>query len=59
LNTKDSEPAFDVSFSSFHPGGCLMSRCDGSVGFISESINMKTWRALGSRNGGEVVKPAD
>ena len=28
---------------------------DGSVRFISESIDIQTYRALGSRQGGEVV----
>ena len=28
---------------------------DGSVKFIKDSINLQTWRALGTRNGGEVI----
>ena len=28
---------------------------DGSVKFIKDSINLQTWRALGTRAGGEVV----
>jgi hypothetical protein len=32
-----------------------MSLCDGSTQFISESIDINVWRALGSRDGGEVV----
>jgi hypothetical protein len=28
---------------------------DGSVKFVSENITMPTYRALGSRNGGETV----
>ncbi|MCR9293662.1 MAG: DUF1559 domain-containing protein [bacterium] len=38
---------------SYHPGGVNFSRCDGSVSFVSQSIDVATWRALGSRNGGE------
>jgi prepilin-type N-terminal cleavage/methylation domain-containing protein/prepilin-type processing-associated H-X9-DG protein len=40
---------------SYHPGGVNMAACDGSVRFIKDSINLATWRALGSRNGGEVI----
>ena len=40
---------------SYHPGGVLAAHADGSVHFYSESIDLETWLALGSRNGGEVV----
>jgi prepilin-type N-terminal cleavage/methylation domain-containing protein/prepilin-type processing-associated H-X9-DG protein len=43
------------SFRSTHPGGCNFLFCDGSVKFIKQSINMATYRALGSRKGGEVI----
>ena len=43
------------SFRSSHPGGCNFLLCDGSVKFIKQSINMATYKALGSRNGGEVI----
>jgi hypothetical protein len=29
--------------------------CDGHVGFAGDSIDLPTWQALGSRNGGEYV----
>jgi hypothetical protein len=29
--------------------------CDGSVRFISNSIDLVTWQALASANGGEVI----
>lgn len=44
-----------VTSRSYHPGivnACLM---DGSVRSISETIDLTTWRALGTRGAGEVV----
>jgi len=40
---------------SYHPGGVNVTLCDGSVRFVKDSINLQIWRAVGSRNGGEVV----
>ncbi|APW64086.1 DUF1559 domain-containing protein [Paludisphaera borealis] len=40
---------------SYHPGGANTAFCDGSVHFIKDSINPRTWFALGTRAGGEVV----
>jgi prepilin-type N-terminal cleavage/methylation domain-containing protein/prepilin-type processing-associated H-X9-DG protein len=40
---------------SYHPGGVNAVFMDGSVKFISNSIDQATWRALGTRNGGEPV----
>ncbi len=37
-----------------HPGGVNFLLCDGSVRFVGETIDIGTWHALGSRNGGEV-----
>jgi prepilin-type processing-associated H-X9-DG protein len=37
-----------------HTNGVNLALCDGSVRFISNSIPLSTWRAMGSRNGGEV-----
>jgi prepilin-type N-terminal cleavage/methylation domain-containing protein/prepilin-type processing-associated H-X9-DG protein len=41
--------------SSKHPGGVNFLAGDGSVKFIKDSINLQVWRALGTRNGGEVI----
>ncbi len=41
--------------SSRHPGGVNALMGDGTVRFIKDSVNITTWRALGTRNGGEVI----
>jgi prepilin-type processing-associated H-X9-DG protein len=41
--------------SSFHPGGVNVLFCDASVRYVNEAIDLNTWRALGTRSGGEVV----
>jgi prepilin-type N-terminal cleavage/methylation domain-containing protein/prepilin-type processing-associated H-X9-DG protein len=41
--------------SSRHPGGVNTCFADGSVKFIKDAISVQTWRALGTRAGGEVV----
>ena len=40
---------------SYHPGGVNVCYADGSVHFIKSTINMVTWRALGTRAGGEII----
>ena len=42
-------------FRSFHPGGAQFTMADGAVRFISESINMITFSALGTKAGNEVA----
>lgn len=41
--------------SSRHTGGVHLLMADGSVRFVSENINLATWRALGTRAGKEVL----
>ncbi|MGD9853520.1 MAG: DUF1559 domain-containing protein [Planctomycetaceae bacterium] len=52
---KQGDPAHLLHFWSNHPGGAHFLMGDGSVHFLSYSINHPTFLALGSRNGGEVV----
>lgn len=42
-----------------HPGGVQVTLCDGSVRFVASTIDILTWRALGSRDGGESVGLSD
>ncbi len=48
-----------VTSRSHHSGGVQVGKVDGSVRFVSDSIDLITWRALGSRGGGEVVQLPD
>lgn len=51
-------PAFavyELSFGSRHTGGANFGISDGSVKFLSQSMDLKTYSALGSRMGGEVA----
>lgn len=38
---------------SMHTGGVHLLLCDGSVRFVSSSVDLNTWRGLGTREGGE------
>ncbi|WP_410001674.1 DUF1559 domain-containing protein [Singulisphaera sp. GP187] len=40
---------------SFHSGGVNLLFADGHVQFAKDSINLGTWRAIATRNGGEVI----
>ena len=46
-----------IGFRSRHPGGAQFVFCDGSAHFISETIDILTYRALASRDGAEVLGP--
>ena len=39
---------------SYHVGGVHVLFADGSVRFVRDSVSAVTWRALGTRAGGEV-----
>ncbi len=44
-----------ASARSFHEGGVNAALADGSVHFVSEGIDLLTWRALGTRAGGDTA----
>lgn len=44
-----------VTSRSYHPAGVNTVRADGSVHFVSSSIELGIWRSLVTRDGGEVV----
>ncbi|AGA30820.1 DUF1559 domain-containing protein [Singulisphaera acidiphila] len=44
---------------SLHSGGVNTLFCDGHVQYIKESVNLTSWRAIATRNGGEVVSSSD
>jgi prepilin-type N-terminal cleavage/methylation domain-containing protein/prepilin-type processing-associated H-X9-DG protein len=44
-----------TSANSAHANGVNLLLCDGSVRFVTYGVDLATWRALGTRAGGEVV----
>jgi prepilin-type N-terminal cleavage/methylation domain-containing protein/prepilin-type processing-associated H-X9-DG protein len=44
-----------ITARSYHAGGVNALFLDGSVRFVTDAIPQATWRALGTRNGGEAV----
>ncbi len=46
---------WSIAASSFHPGGVNVAFMDGSVKFVKSTINRDTWRAIGTKAGGEIV----
>jgi prepilin-type N-terminal cleavage/methylation domain-containing protein len=55
LNPQIHGVLMEMSFGSYHTGGAFFTMGDGSVQFLSENIDLGTYRKLGSRAGGEVV----
>jgi prepilin-type N-terminal cleavage/methylation domain-containing protein/prepilin-type processing-associated H-X9-DG protein len=51
--------AVDLPPSSYHSGGVNVLFGDGSVKFIKDSTALSVWRALSTRNGGEVISGSD
>ncbi|MBJ7306198.1 MAG: DUF1559 domain-containing protein, partial [Gemmataceae bacterium] len=55
-NTPEPDGSFHAeSFTSKHSGGVNFLFGDGSVKFITDSIDGQTWVKLGTRQGGEVA----
>lgn len=40
---------------SLHPGGVTALLCDGSVRFVTDAIELSIWRAIATRQNGEVI----
>ena len=53
--TTNSVYGFSISATSLHLGGVNLLLCDGSARLIATEIDGRTWRALGSRDGNEIV----
>ena len=51
--------AVELPPSSYHPGGVNLLFGDGSVRFMKDSTALSVWRALSTRNGGEIVSGSD
>jgi hypothetical protein len=45
-----------ISMSSYHPGGGMICLGDGTVRFISETIDRLNWRRMGDKADGQPVK---
>jgi prepilin-type N-terminal cleavage/methylation domain-containing protein/prepilin-type processing-associated H-X9-DG protein len=52
----DPAPFHDTSFGSKHPGGCHFLMADGSVHFVSETVELATLKAMASRASEEVYE---
>ncbi len=48
-------PTMFQNASSAHTGGINLLLCDGSVRFARDSVSLVAWRAVGTRDGGEVI----
>jgi prepilin-type N-terminal cleavage/methylation domain-containing protein len=48
-----SSSASAIATRSNHPGGVVISLCDGSVRFFTNNISAGVWQSLGSARGGE------
>ena len=63
-NQQEGKSTINVTYAavtsrSYHPGLVNVSLMDGSVRAIGDSIELALWRALSTRNGGEIVPNLD
>lgn len=49
-------PTSHAASRSRHPGGVQVLLCDGAVRFVSDTIDMTVWQAVGSIEGGEALQ---
>ncbi|WP_435019077.1 DUF1559 domain-containing protein [Tundrisphaera sp. TA3] len=54
-NSPDAQAYGQFGFRSNHPGGANFAFGDGSVRFLKQTIATRTYQALGTRAGGEIV----
>jgi prepilin-type N-terminal cleavage/methylation domain-containing protein/prepilin-type processing-associated H-X9-DG protein len=59
LNVRMNYKGTAKAASSRHSGGVNYNKADGSVSFVSQNVDIATWWAIGSRNGGEIVANLD
>ena len=50
-----SQAPYFIAARSYHSGGINALMGDGRVQFVKNTINLNTWCALGSSQGGEVI----
>jgi prepilin-type processing-associated H-X9-DG protein len=60
LTSREGSSATRISFDvvnsrSYHPGGVNVAMMDGSVQFVSDSVDRGVWRAAATRDGGETA----
>jgi prepilin-type N-terminal cleavage/methylation domain-containing protein len=56
-NSSNTAPTYAaVTARSYHPGIVMTTFMDGSVRRVANTIDLQTWRAMGSRDGGEVIR---
>ena len=53
--TDTGPSAAHIAARSYHSGGVNVVQADGSVRFVKDSVSIQTWRALGTKAGGEVI----
>jgi prepilin-type processing-associated H-X9-DG protein len=59
INSENESKWNSVAFGSNHPGGVNFLRADGSVSFVSETVNFQDYLAMASRDGEEVATFAE